>query len=128
MHLGGTRLGTLGLFSSTARVLNDADLELGQAMADVASMALVATRNALEHVRLNEQLQLALESRVVVEQAKGLLAQFGSVTMDFAFDALRRYARDHNERLSEVARRVVTHELPGVQVFDHARKKGVHSR
>jgi hypothetical protein len=128
MHLGGTRLGTLGLFSYTARVLNDADLELGQAMADVASMALVATRNALEHVRLNEQLQTALESRVVVEQAKGLLAQLGSVTMDGAFDALRRYARDHNERLSEVARRVVSHELPGNQVFEHAQKKGVHHR
>jgi hypothetical protein len=56
---------------------------------------------------LNEQLQTALTSRVIIEQAKGALAQRGDLSMDAAFDRLRRYARDHNLRLSEVARQVV---------------------
>ncbi len=54
---------------------------------------------------LTEQLQTALNSRVIIEQAKGVLAQRGGLGMHAAFDRLRRYARDRNETLSEVARR-----------------------
>ena len=60
---------------------------------------------------VNEQLQTALNSRVIIEQAKGVLAQRGNLTMDAAFDRLRRYARNHNLRLSEVARQVVETDL-----------------
>ena len=60
---------------------------------------------------LNEQLQTALTSRVVVEQAKGVLAQHHGLSMDAAFDRLRRYARDHNLRLAEVARQLATGKL-----------------
>jgi hypothetical protein len=125
MHLRGVRLGTLGLFGTTPGALSPPDLELGQALADVASVALVANQATMDHLRLTEQLQTALNSRVVLEQAKGQLAQLGGVSMEQAFDALRRYSRDHNERLAEVARRVVTRDLTGEQVFDHARSKGV---
>lgn len=125
MHLRGVRLGTLGLFGTATGALSDADLELGQALADVASVALVANQMTLDHLRLTEQLQTALDSRVVLEQAKGQLAQLGTVTMERAFEALRRYARDHNARLSEVARQVVTREITGDQIFEHAKSKGV---
>lgn len=56
-------------------------------------------------------MQTALNSRVIIEQAKGVLAQHGNLTMDAAFDRLRRYARTHNARLSEVARKVVETDL-----------------
>lgn len=125
MHLRGTRLGTLGLFGTRVGSLSVADRELGQALADVASVALVASQTSMDQVRLAQQLQTALDSRVLLEQAKGQLAQLGAVTMEYAFAALRRYARDHNERLSEVARRVVARELDGAQVFDHAARKGL---
>jgi hypothetical protein len=125
MHLRGVRLGTLGLFGTTVGALSVADHELGQALADVASVALVANQTSMDSLRLTQQLQTALDSRVMLEQAKGQLAQLGTVSMEYAFNALRRYARDHNERLSEVARKVVTRELPGEQVFDHASSKGM---
>jgi AmiR/NasT family two-component response regulator len=57
---------------------------------------------------VTEQLQTALNSRVIIEQAKGVLAQSGDLTMDTAFDRLRRHTRGHNLLLGDVARRVVT--------------------
>ncbi|MBA3744655.1 GAF and ANTAR domain-containing protein [Sporichthya sp.] len=125
MHLQGVRLGALGLFGTEIGALNGADLELGQALADVASIALIANQTSVNHLRLTQQLQTALDSRVVLEQAKGQLAQVGNVTMAHAFEALRRYARDHNERLSVVAQNVVTRELTGELVLEHAKRKGV---
>lgn len=125
MRLRGVRLGTLGLFGTSPGALNAADLELGQALADVASVALVANQATLDQLTLTDQLQTALNSRVALEQAKGQLAQLGTVSMEHAFNALRRYARDHNERLSEVARQVVARELTGAQVLAHAKDKGV---
>jgi hypothetical protein len=80
----------------------------------------VSSDNAL----VAQQLQTALTSRVILEQAKGLLAQLGTLDMDQAFGALRRYARDHNTRLSEVAQAVVSRELPAQLVLDHAWAKG----
>ena len=125
MQLNGVRLGTLGLFGTATGALSGADLQLGQALADVASLALVANRTSLDHAQLTQQLQTALDSRVVLEQAKGQLAQLGGTSMEHAFAALRRYSRDHNERLASVAGRVVARELPGAQVLEHARAKGV---
>ena len=120
MQLGDLSLGTLGLFGSRVGALDDADLLLGQALADVASVALVQDRAATDSESVNIQLQTALTSRVVLEQAKGLLAQQGDLDMVGAFQALRRYARDHNLRLTEVARDMVSRRLPGQQVLKHA--------
>lgn len=125
MHLGDARLGTLGLFGTSIGALSPADLELAQALADVASLVLVADRTSLDQSRLTQQLQAALDSRVVLEQAKGQLAQLGGIDMETAFAVLRRYARDRNERLSEVARRLVAREISAEQLFEHARAKGV---
>lgn len=128
MRLKDNVLGALGLFGTTAGALDDDDLNLAQALAHVASVALVADRASTDRTAVAEQLQNALSSRVLVEQAKGLLAQLGSLEMEQAFGALRRYSRDHNERLSDVAGRVVSRKLGGQAVIDHALSKGELSR
>lgn len=100
---------------------NDADLGLAQALADVAGVALVQDRALNDREAINEQLQTALTSRVMLEQAKGILAQQGDLDMVGAFQVLRRYARDHNLRLTDVARAVISRQLPSQQLLEHAR-------
>lgn len=121
MRLQDLTLGTLGLFGTSVGALNDADLRLGQALADVASVALVQDRAVTDREAVNAQLQTALTSRVVLEQAKGLLAQQGDLDMVGAFQVLRRYARDHNLRLTDVAQAVVSRTLTAQQVLEQTR-------
>jgi transcriptional regulator with GAF, ATPase, and Fis domain len=124
MRLRDNILGALNLFGTRVGPLSEEDLALGQALADVATIAIVADRVATDNAVVTQQLQTALTSRVVLEQAKGLIAQLGDLDMDQSFAALRRYARDHNERLSEVADAVVKRTLAGHTVLDHAKSKG----
>jgi len=112
MRLRQRRLGTLGLFGTATGTLNERDQRLAQALAHVASVAIVAERATADQALVNEQLQRALNSRVLLEQAKGLLAQAGELDMEHAFAALRRYARDHNLRLVDVAAAAVSREIP----------------
>lgn len=127
LRLRNLTLGTLGLFGTTVGTLNEQDLSLGQALADVASVALVQDRAATDREALNVQLQTALSSRVVLEQAKGLLAQQGDLDMVGAFQLLRRCSRDHNQRLTDVARDVVSRTLTARQVLDHARDRAART-
>jgi GAF domain-containing protein len=120
MRLRGTTLGALNLFNNEPGELTTDDLDLAQALADVASIALVADKAASDKETINQQLRTALTSRIVIEQAKGVLAQIGSLDMDQAFAVLRRYARDHNARLSEVAQQVVSRKLAGEGLIAHA--------
>ncbi|MCW2715967.1 MAG: hypothetical protein JWN88_3014 [Frankiales bacterium] len=123
MRLRENVLGALGLFGSEVGELNADDLDLGQALAHVASVVLVADRTASDQSQINEQLQQALTSRVLIEQAKGMLAQVGGLDMDDAFAVLRRYARDHNLRLGDLAGAVVRRALPTQFLLDHADTK-----
>jgi GAF domain-containing protein len=108
LRLRGQAIGGLNLFHTRPGPLPEADLRLGQALADIATIGILQER-AIRHGEIvTEQLQAALNSRVVLEQAKGVLAQQGTLTMDTAFDRLRRYARGHNLLLGDVARRVIT--------------------
>jgi ANTAR domain/GAF domain len=111
LRLRGQAIGTLNLFHHQPGPLPEADLALGQALADVATIGILAERAIRRGEAVSEQLQVALTSRIVIEQAKGVLAQRGELSMDAAFDRLRRYARQHNLRLSEVARQVVLTDL-----------------
>lgn len=120
MRLRGARLGSLGLFGADAGGLSDDDLRLAQALTYVAGVAIVQDKAAADSALVNAQLQTALDSRVVLEQAKGVLAQVGTLAMDEAFAVLRDYARDHNLRLTEVAKAVVTRQLPALLLIDHA--------
>ncbi|WP_214371133.1 GAF and ANTAR domain-containing protein [Pseudonocardia sp. H11422] len=111
LRLRGEAIGALNLFHRQPGALPEADLELGQALADVATIGIMHERAIRRGEVLNEQLQTALTSRVIIEQAKGILAQRGALSMNGAFDRLRSYSRNHNQRLSEVARRVVEGDL-----------------
>jgi transcriptional regulator with GAF, ATPase, and Fis domain len=111
LRLRGQAIGTLNLFHQVPGALPEADLALGQALADVATIGILSERAIRRGEVLSEQLQIALNSRIVIEQAKGVLAQRGELGMDVAFDRLRRYARHHNLRLTDVARQVVLTDL-----------------
>ena len=111
LRLRGEAIGALNLFHHQPGALPDADLAVGQALADVATIGILQERAIHRSDVLTEQLQAALNSRVIIEQAKGVLAHRGSLSMDAAFDRLRRYARTHNARLSEVARQVIETDL-----------------
>ncbi len=114
MRLRRSVLGALNLFSSHAGAMADDDVVAGQALADVATIAILQQRAFVESRVLNEQLDHALTSRVVIEQAKGVVAERAGLNMESAFEAMRRYARSNNLRLVDVARRVIDKTLaPG---------------
>ena len=119
MRLRSRTLGALGLFGGQTGALDERDLSLAQALADVASIALTQSREREDDATLAGQLQTALNSRVVLEQAKGVLAQRGDLDMTQAFEALRGFARDRNLKLSEVAEAVVTKVLPADALLEH---------
>lgn len=116
MRVHATPLGGLNLFRSTPGSLSAPDVPLSQGMADIAAIALLQERETREAQDVVRQLQHALQSRIVIEQAKGLLAERARITMDAAFAMLRRYARAHNRRLSEVARALIDGELDATVV------------
>ena len=90
----------MNLFGWRAGPLPEPDLALGQALADVATIGILQERAIRRGEVLNEQLQSALNSRVIIEQAKGALAQYGGLAPAVAFERLRHYARSHNLKLS----------------------------
>lgn len=107
LRLRGEAVGGLNLFGQAPGALPDADLKLGQGLADVATIGILQERAIRRGETINEQLQTALNSRVIIEQAKGILAERGDLSMDAAFDRLRHHARSRNLRLSELARQIV---------------------
>ncbi len=111
MRLRDTTLGSLNLFRETEGALNRDDALAAQALTDVATISILQQRT-LQHAALTQaQLQRALDSRVVIEQAKGFVAYTHSVETDAAFELLRQYARSHQERLADVARAIVERRL-----------------
>jgi GAF domain-containing protein len=111
MRLRGTVLGALNLFHVEPSHMSQADVDAAQALADVATIALLQHRAALEAQVVNEQLNNALNSRIVIEQAKGVLAERQGLDIESAFQLLRNYARNHNELLADVARSVIDGSL-----------------
>lgn len=113
MRLRGQVLGAMNLFSKAIGGPSEHDALLAQALADIATIGILQERSLRESHILTEQLQRALESRVLIEQAKGVLAVVGSMDMDQAFTALRNYARSHSMPLRDVAQGVADRTLPG---------------
>ncbi len=117
LRLRGDVIGTLDLFSSDDVIESEEPRVLvAQAMADVATIAILQDRLARQREVLADQLQFALDSRVVIEQAKGVVAARHRIDMDAAFQVLRKRARDGRRGLVGVAEEVVgnTNAIAGV--------------
>lgn len=109
LRLRADRIGALNVFSaSVGGRLDGGDVQVVQALADVASIGLLQERAIRRGEILTEQLQGALNSRIIVEQAKGALAQARGVSVDEAFELIRAYSRSNNQRLIDIARSIVT--------------------
>ena len=106
MRLRGNVIGTLNLFGTSVGEVTPADAAVAQALADVATIGIIQERIAAHSHLVAEQLQNALDSRILIEQAKGALAQATAMTTDEAFNSLRSYARNHNLTLRAVAQGV----------------------
>ncbi len=107
LRLREATLGALNLLRVTRTPMDEADIIVARAFADLATLSIIQHRTAAESQRLNEQLSAALTSRVVIEQAKGVIAERADVDLAEAFSRLRSYARNHNRRLTDVARAAI---------------------
>lgn len=107
LRLRSLVLGCLNLFMSEPIQLSDAEILLAQALADVASIAIVQDQATRDAAIREGHLQLALTSRISIEQAKGMIAERSGVDMDEAFKRLRSYARSNNRLLTELAQSIV---------------------
>jgi GAF domain-containing protein len=107
MRLSDKIIGALNLYSTEPRQWSDRDIEVAAVMADVATSYLVNASKLRQQEQLSEQLQEALESRVVIEQAKGITAHQHSFTVDQAYQCMRRHARNNNASLRKVAEAIV---------------------
>ncbi|GAA2660545.1 MULTISPECIES: GAF and ANTAR domain-containing protein [Actinosynnema] len=112
-------VGAITLLNTQPGDLSQDVLQLGQALADVATIGILQQR-AIEHAdQLSGQLQTALGSRIVIEQAKGILAVWGEIPLDVAFSRLRGYARAHHHRLTDLAHAVTTGVADRAAILAH---------
>lgn len=111
MHLRSRTIGALNLFRAEVGPLTQDDLITAQALADMATIAILQHRVVLDAKALNDQMSHALNSRIVIEQAKGIVGEHLRIDMERSFNQLRAYARSHNLRLADVARDVISGDL-----------------
>jgi GAF domain-containing protein len=117
MRLRAETIGALNLFSSHGPPITAEDQQIAQALADVATIGILQQRSLHRASLVAEQLRVALNTRIVVEQAKGVLAEYAQVDMPTAFGALRSYARGSNQKIGLVADALVQRRLPLEQVL-----------
>ena len=107
MRLADQIIGALNLYSPEPREWSDEDIAVAGVLADVATSYVVNASKLRQQEQLSEQLQGALESRVIIEQAKGITAQQNSVSIDKAYQLMRAHARNNNASLRMVAEAIV---------------------
>jgi GAF domain-containing protein len=107
LRLREVTLGALNLLSVDRTPMQEGDAIVARAFADLAAVSIIQHRASTEAQRLNEQLSTALTSRIVIEQAKGVISERAGTDLAEAFSRLRSYARNSNRRLTEVARAAV---------------------
>ncbi len=112
LRLRGQTIGALNMFRVDEGPMRESDVMAAQALADVATIAILQHRAVQDAQVLNEQLAQALNTRIVIEQAKGVIAEGAALDMEEAFARLRRHARNHNLRLTDVAQMVTSKTLP----------------
>lgn len=103
MRLRGRTVGAMNMFRSHEGPLESDDVAAGQALTDVATIVIVQHQAALDAQTLNWQLQQALNSRVIIEQAKGKISESLGISVDEAFSRIRNHARNHNLQLTRLA-------------------------
>jgi GAF domain-containing protein len=111
MRLRGRVIGALNFFRAESLALDATDVVLAQGLADVATIAILQHQSFRDARVLNSQLSNALNSRIIIEQAKGMISQATSSDMDVAFNRLRAHARNHNTGLTSVANAIVVGTL-----------------
>jgi GAF domain-containing protein len=107
MRLADQTVGALDLYAAEPREWSDTDLSVAGVLADAATSYIVNASSLRQQQQLNEQLQQALDSRIIIEQAKGITAQHDDITVEAAYERMRRHARDHNGTLRMVAEAIV---------------------
>jgi GAF domain-containing protein len=107
MRLAGQIIGALNLYSAEPREWSEEDLAVAAVLADVATSYVINASKIRQQQQLSEQLQHALESRVVIEQAKGITAQQNAVSVDQAYHLMRGHARSNNASIRAVAEAIV---------------------
>lgn len=107
MHLEGATIGALNVYDDQPRAWSDAAVTAAQVLADMATAYIAMVGKLRSAEQLADQLQHALDSRVVIEQAKGVLATTHDIDVSEAFERLRRHSRNNNRRLHDVATEVV---------------------
>jgi GAF domain-containing protein len=107
LRLRAVTLGALNLLSATRTPMAEADVIVARAFADLATVSIIQHRATAEAHRLNDQLSAALNSRVVIEQAKGVISERTGIDVAEAFSRLRTYARNTNLRLTDVAQAAI---------------------
>lgn len=125
MRLRDDKIGAMNLFGAAPGPLDAETVALGQALADAATIGIVHQRAIARQEVVTEQLQNALNSRIMIEQAKGYLAERLGLSIDAAFDTMREHARDNNLKLTEVAGAVITGRLTADGLAGAARREAV---
>ncbi|HUC35961.1 MAG TPA: GAF and ANTAR domain-containing protein [Acidimicrobiales bacterium] len=111
MRLRSEVIGAMNVFSGEPKLLSERMVNLAQAFADVATIGILQERAIKDSSETAGQLQGALNSRIVIEQAKGVVAEQQSISVEAAFSLLRGYSRSHHIGLSDVARSVINGSL-----------------
>jgi len=121
MRLRDSTIGAMNLFGAVSGTLDAEAVAVGQAVADVATIGILHERALRRQEEIAGQLQFALNSRILIEQAKGVLAERLGITVDIAFAALRDYARAGNHKLRDIASAVIDGSLDVAALRRHTR-------
>ena len=112
MRLREQSIGVLNLYSTVQGPLDATRRRLGHALADMATIAVLHHRALSSHASHASQLQTAFNTRLVIEQAKGILTERHDISAEQAFDRMRRYARHHHRKVINIAHDITTGILP----------------
>jgi GAF domain-containing protein len=123
MRHGDQVIGAINIFDATGREMASHDAEILQALADMATIAVIQHRSLRQALDLAHQLQHALHSRVAIEQAKGILAERLHIDIPVAFLALRSYSRNQNQQIGTVARRVIDGSLSAEELLGNSQRQ-----
>jgi ANTAR domain/GAF domain len=120
MRLRDEAIGAMNLFTATRGDLDAELLAVGQALTDVATIGLLQERALRQRDLLTQQLQTTLNNRLTIEQAKGIVAERGGITVDEASELLRTYAHSRNLKLTDVADALVRNDPAVADLVPHA--------